>query len=101
MNLQHDKTTLQEVILRINFTLIQILINNIFIHPIFSDKHLSGAPSGRSRRLTKIMRPASFRNKGTEACRSNYPEKQRITRLPADYTAFLPPLKPGDSKPRN
>ena len=47
----------QEVILRINFTLIQILINNIFIHPIFSDKHLSGAPSGRSRRLTKIMRP--------------------------------------------
>jgi len=44
MNLQHDKTTLQEVILRINFTLIQILINNIFIHPIFSDKHLSGAP---------------------------------------------------------
>jgi hypothetical protein len=57
MNLQHDKTTLQEVILRINFTLIQILINNIFIHPIFSDKHLSGAPSGRSRRLTKIMRP--------------------------------------------
>ena len=31
---------LQEVILGINFTLIQILFNNIFIHPVFSDKHL-------------------------------------------------------------
>jgi hypothetical protein len=37
----------------------------------------SGAPSGRSRRLPKITRP------------------------PADYTAFLSRLKPGDSKPRD
>src|SRR5271157_4458289 len=39
--------------------------------------------------------------KCTEACRSNYPAKQRITRPPACYTAFLPRLKPGDSKPRD
>jgi hypothetical protein len=39
--------------------------------------------------------------KCTEAFRSNYPAKQRITRPPADYTAFLPRLKPGDSKPRD
>jgi len=43
----------------------------------------------------------ALETKCPEACRSNYPTEQRITRLPADYIAFLPRLEPENSKMRD
>jgi hypothetical protein len=42
----------------------------------------SRAPSGRSRRLPYNNETQASETKCTEACRSNYPAKQRITRPP-------------------
>jgi spermidine synthase len=48
----------------------------------YASLYESGAPSGRSRRLPYNNETQASETKCTEACRSNYPAKQRITRPP-------------------
>jgi hypothetical protein len=48
----------------------------------YASLYESGAPSGRSRRLPYNNETQTSETKCTEACRSNYPAKQGITRPP-------------------